>query len=51
MNIGTRQGAEFYVSHADARLNQGMLEGQAAAEQKGDEVVAPEVLDLSPLLD
>ena len=28
-----------------------MLEGQAAAEEKGDEVVAPEVLDLPPLLD
>ena len=37
------QGAELYVSHADARLDQGVLEGQAAAEQKGDEVVAPEV--------
>jgi hypothetical protein len=28
-----------------------MLEGQAAAEQKGDQVIAPEVADLSPLLD
>ena len=35
--------AELHVSHADASLDQGVLEGQAAAEQKGDEVVALEV--------
>jgi hypothetical protein len=28
-----------------------VLEGQAAAEQEGDEIVAPEVADFSPLLD
>src|SRR5947207_6159197 len=27
-----------------------MLEGQAATEQKGDEIVAPKVADLAPLL-
>ena len=28
-----------------------MLEGQAATEQEGDEIVAPEVADFPPLLD
>ena len=37
------QGAEFDVAHPDPRLDQGMLEGQAAAEQKADQIVAPEV--------
>ena len=28
-----------------------MLEGQAATEQKGDEIIAPKVTDFPPLLD
>jgi hypothetical protein len=38
------------MSHADPRVHQGVLESQAAAEQEGDEVVAPEVADVAPLL-
>ena len=45
------QGASFHVSHADSCVDQGVLEGQAATEQEGDEIVAPEVADFPPLLD
>ena len=45
------QGAAFHVSHADPRVDQSVLEGQAAAEQEGDEIVAPEVADFAPLVD
>jgi len=45
------QGAEFNVAHPDPRLDQGVLKGQAAAEQEGDEVVAPQVADLCSLFD
>jgi hypothetical protein len=45
------QGASFHVSHPDPRVDQGVLEGQAATEQESDEIVAPEVADFSPLLD
>ena len=45
------EGAELDIAHTDPSLDQRMLEGQAAAEQEGDEVIAPEVTDLSPLLD
>jgi hypothetical protein len=45
------QGAVLHVSHADPRVYQSVLEGQAAAEQEGDEIVAPQVADLAPLLD
>src|SRR6516165_1618983 len=45
------QGASFYVSHADPRVDQGVLEGQAATEQESHEIVTPEITDFSPLLD
>jgi hypothetical protein len=41
----------LHVSHGDAGLDQGVLEGQAAPEQEGDEIIAPQVTDLSPLFD
>src|SRR5215472_11348325 len=45
------QRAALHVSHANSRLDQRMLESQAAAQQKGDKVVAPQVANLRPLLD
>src|SRR5262245_21883885 len=43
-------GAAFHVSHADPRLDQRVLEGEAAAEKERHEVVPPEVPDVVPLL-
>src|SRR5215472_3336788 len=44
-NIGTS------VPHSTFRLNQRMLESQAAAKQKGDKVVAPQVANIFRLAD
>src|SRR5262249_25962751 len=44
------QGAEFDVAHPYPRLDQGMLEGQAATEQERDQIVAPQITDLPSLL-
>jgi hypothetical protein len=41
----------LHVSHAGSRVYQSVLEGQAAAEQESDEIVAPQVADFSPLRD
>ena len=43
-------GVALDVAHADARLDQGMVEGMAAAKQEGDEVISPKVADLLALL-
>ena len=44
------QGTAFHITYADPRVHQSVFEGQAAAEQEGDEIVAPEVADFSSLL-
>ena len=53
-NIGHehRDGSiALHVAHADARLDQGVVEGMAATHQESDEVVPPEVADFLALLD
>src|SRR6516225_12424814 len=45
------QGPELDIAHTDPGLDQRMLEGQAAPEQKADQIIAPEVADLAALLD
>src|SRR5215467_16126264 len=49
-NEHRHHGAALQVSHADPRLDEGVLEGEAAAEEERHEVVPPEVSDVAVLL-
>src|SRR5215471_13767411 len=49
-NEHRHHGAALHVSHADPRLDEGVLEGEAAAEEERHEVVPPEVSDVASLL-
>ena len=40
-DVHRHQGAAFHISHADPRVDQRVLESQAAAEQESDEVRPP----------
>ena len=42
-------GAELHVSWWNPGLDQGVLEGEAAAQQKGDQIVPPHIADVASL--
>src|SRR5215471_1883825 len=49
-NEHRHHGAALHISHTDPRLDEGMLEREAAAEEEGHKIVPPEVSDVAPLL-
>src|SRR5262245_1264745 len=44
-------GAALHVAHGYPRVDQRVLKGKAAAQEKGDQIIPPEVADVATLLD